>query len=375
MQFSYISDENELVQYCQQASSKDLVCIDTEFVRTRTLFPNLGLLQIYDGEQLALIDPEAIADLSPFWQLLQNPDVLKVIHSCSEDLEVFLRAGQCRPVNMLDSQIAMAFLGHGLSMGYAAMIKHYLGLELDKSESRTDWLKRPLSQRQLEYAAADVYHLYQICDRVIDEINEAGFYQALMMESEWQIEKKFSPIDPLKLYLDNKSAWKLQPRNLAILQHLLAWRYEQAVRRNLPLTFVAKDATLFTLAYKNPKSVGAMANFEGIDILDIRHKGKAMLNVMRKVNELPDDELPKQMSRLDSYPNYKNTFKAVKQKLTELAAQNNLDIAVVAGKRQIHQLLTWHWQLNEQSEQSVELLQGWRGELFAQPVRDFLQSL
>ncbi len=156
----YIEDSEQLHLICQRYAQAKILAIDTEFVRTRTLYPKLGLIQINDGETLALIDPVAVSDLTVFWQLLENPNIQKVLHACSEDLEVFLTAGNCRPVNLIDSQIIMAFLGHGISMGYAAMIAHYTDIELDKSESRTDWMKRPLTQKQLDYAAADVEHLF-----------------------------------------------------------------------------------------------------------------------------------------------------------------------------------------------------------------------
>ncbi|KGJ87477.1 ribonuclease D [Thalassotalea sp. ND16A] len=374
MQFTYIQDQQELLRYCQQVSHAEVLAVDTEFVRTRTLYPNLGLIQAYDGNELALIDPVAIDDLEPFWQLLRDESLLKVIHSCSEDLEVFLQSGNCKPANMIDSQVIMSFLGHGLSMGYAAMIKHYLTLELDKSESRTDWMKRPLSESQLHYAAADVLHLHQICERLFSDINQVGFYQAAKLETQQQIEKKFTAIDADLLYLENKQAWKLQPQQLLFLQHLLAWRYEQAVARNLPLSFVAKEHTLMILAQRNPQSVGAMANYDGVDILDVRHKGKAMLNVLKTANKEPVEVYPARLTRLDSYPNYKQVFKAVKQKIAELAKQQDLDPQIVAGKKQIHQFLSWFWQLNQQKIEKVDLLTGWRGQLFAKALAEFADN-
>jgi len=146
---TYIEDHASLVELCHKLAKADVLAIDTEFVRTRTLYPKLGLIQVNDGENLALIDPVAINDLSPFWQLLTDEKICKVLHACSEDLEVFLTAANCRPVNLIDSQIMMSFLGHGLSMGYAAMVNHYLAIEVDKSESRTDWMKRPLTPNNL----------------------------------------------------------------------------------------------------------------------------------------------------------------------------------------------------------------------------------
>ncbi|WP_068547128.1 ribonuclease D [Thalassotalea crassostreae] len=376
MQFIYIEDFETLEQYCQSARQQKLVAVDTEFVRTRTLYPNLGLLQAYDGKQLALIDPVAIDDLTPFWQLLMDENCQKIIHSCSEDLEVFLHSGNCKPANMIDSQILLSFLGHGLSMGYAAMVKHFLDIDIDKSESRTDWMKRPLTERQLDYAALDVWYLHQIAPKIIEHASDAGFLTAATEETQAQIDKKFTPIDATKLYLDNKQAWKLKPQQLNLLKALLTWRYEQAVKRNLPFSFVAKDHTLMIVAQRNPQNVGAMASYDGIEILDVRHKGKAMLNVLRAANKIPAEQYPQVLTRLDSYPGYKQIFKQVKLKLTSLAQQHNLDVQVVAGKRQINQFLCWFWKLNEQHNhpEKVELINGWRKEMFKDELVAFAES-
>ncbi|TKB44096.1 ribonuclease D [Thalassotalea mangrovi] len=373
MQAEYIQDQSALDSFCQSINHDAVLAIDTEFVRTRTLFPNLGLIQACDGNRLVLIDPVSIEDLSPFWRLLQDPSILKVIHSCSEDLEVFMHAGNCQPVNMLDTQIAMSFLGHGLSLGYAAMIQHFLGIELDKSESRTNWMKRPLSDRQLEYAAADVSYLHQIIDQLLQEIGDAGWLQQAMQDSAQMIERKFQPVDEYNLYLDNKQAFKLNSSQLLLLQHLYAWRYRMAVKRNLPLNFIAKDHTLLTMARRKPGNVGAMASYEGVDILDVRHQGKAMLMVIKKAMSLPPEHFPKPISRLDSYPGYKNIFKNLKTYLGRLAARHNLDLPVVAGKKHMNQYLSWFWQLNDQDvhPEQVDLINGWRGELFKDDLLKF----
>ncbi|WP_371372796.1 ribonuclease D [Thalassotalea aquiviva] len=375
MQHIYIQDSKTLLEYCQQAAKAEVLAIDTEFVRTRTLIPKLGLIQAYDGHTLALIDPVLTDDLSSFWQLLADPTLLKIIHSCSEDLEVFLHSGQCRPANMLDSQIAMAFLGHGLSMGYAAMVKHFLDIDLDKSESRTDWMKRPLSAKQLEYAAADVYYLHQISTTVIELVKTAGWYDAVMSDTDAMVDKKFSKTDPMALYLDFKGAWRLKPRQLLRLQYLLQWRYELAQKKDLPYSFIAKDHTLLIVAENNPKSVGAMASYEGVEILDVRHKGKAMLSVLNQVNQVPESEEPSAIKRLDNHPGYKQIFKRLKSFVQQLAKEQDLDIQVVAGKKQLNQFLAWYWKINQAGNQDqVELLSGWRQVLFADKLMAFAHN-
>jgi len=376
MHYQLIEDQNSLNSLCEQLVKAKVLAIDTEFVRTRTLYAKLGLLQVCDGEQLALIDPLAIDDLSPFWALLTNESITKVLHACSEDLEVFLTAGDCKPVNLIDSQIMMSFLGHGLSLGYAAMVKHFTDIELDKSESRTDWTKRPLTEKQLNYASADVDHLFSIYPKLLAEITQAGFLAYAQLETQNMIDKKFTPIIESEMYLNIKMSWRLNPKQLNSLKYLASWRFQQAKKRDLPIGFVAKDHTLMALAQSNPNSVSAMLALEGVETLDIRHKGKAMLAVLAQADKAEVSSYPKKITRLDEYPGYKQIFKKVKTFLITASEQNGLAIENVASKKQINQFLTWQFDLNgaRNSSASVELITGWRNELLGQTLLDFAQQ-
>lgn len=372
----YVEDSEQLHLVCQRYSQASVLAIDTEFVRTRTLYPKLGLIQINDGKTLALIDPVALLDLSPFWQLLENPNVQKVLHACSEDLEVFLTAGNCQPLNLIDSQIIMSFLGHGISMGYAAMIAYYTGIELDKSESRADWMKRPLTQKQLSYAAADVEHLFNILPRLMADIEQSGWLAAVKEESEVMVERKFKAIDESQLYLNVKMAWRLNPPQLYRLQQLTIWRYQQAKLKDRPIGFIAKDHTLLALAQINPSNVGAMSSIEGVELLDIRHKGNAMLTVLKRVAEAQDIKLPKQITRLDEYPGYKQNFKKVKNYINKLSTQTNLLTENLASKKQINQFLSWHFKLNdaENNPNMVDIMRGWRKPLLGDKLLAFVEN-
>ena len=376
MHYQLIEDQVSLNNLCEQLAKAKVLAIDTEFVRTRTLYAKLGLLQVCDGEQLALIDPLAIEDLSPFWQLLTNANITKVLHACSEDLEVFLTAGNCQPVNLIDSQIMMSFLGHGLSLGYAAMVKHYTDIELDKSESRTDWTKRPLTEKQLAYASADVDHLFYLYPKLLAELTQAGFLDYAKLETQNMIDKKFTPVDESKMYLNIKMSWRLNPKQLNLLKHLATWRFQQAQKRDLPIGFVAKDHTLMALAQSNPTSLSAMLNLEGAEALDIRHKGKAMLAVLAKADNAEVGDYPEKINRLDDYPAYKQIFKKVKAFLVQVSERNGLAIENIASKKQINQFLTWQFDLNGtgSSSNKVELLSSWRDELFGEALITFAKQ-
>ncbi|TPH12570.1 ribonuclease D [Litorilituus lipolyticus] len=373
MTYQYIDDQKDLELLCRKLSQATMLAIDTEFVRTRTLYAKLGLLQVSDGEVLALIDPIAVSDLTPFWQLLTDPAILKVLHACSEDLEVFMTAGDCKPENLIDTQIMMSFLGHGLSVGYAAMVKHYTDIELDKSESRTDWTKRPLSQRQLVYASADVEHLYALYPTLLAETQQSGFLDYAKEESQALIDKKFTAIDDNVLYRSIKLAWRLNPVQLNRLKHLTRWRYQQAKKRDLPIGFIAKDHTLMALAQYNPRSTSAMLQLEGPEQLDIRHKGKAMLAVLKQAEQDDEGSYPAKVRRLDEYPGYKQIFKNVKQFVAKVSKEKGIPVENLASKKQINQFLSWHFKLldSDQVADRIDLLFGWRKDVLGDALLKF----
>lgn len=368
MKEHFISDEQALANICQYYSQQKVLAVDTEFVRTRTFFPKLGLIQVSDGEQVALIDPIAIDNLSAFWSLIDDQNIVKVIHACSEDIEIFIQQGKCQPKNVIDSQIVMSFLGHGLSLGYANMVEHYLGISLDKSDSRTDWTKRPLSESQQQYAKADVVHLAKLFPKLMSDLEKTPWKHAVVEETQHLINKKMQLVDVEQLYTQVKMAWKLHPAQLNNLKFLAKWRYEQATTRDLPLSFVAKDPTLTACAQYAPISVGAMARLNGVDMLDVRHRGKHILSVLRQAAKVEESDYPSRIKRIDSFPAYKQNYKKIKEFIASVANDLNLSTENLASKKQINQFMSWYYKQNI-AEQDVELLSGWRFVIFGEMLK------
>lgn len=161
-EIQWIRDDASLAQQCREWRTQPYLALDTEFMRVDTFYPAAGLVQVGDGRQEWLIDPLLIQDWSPFAELLEDERVVKVLHACSEDLEVFLRLTGSLPVPLFDTQLAAAYLGMAHSMGYSKLVKEVLDIDLPKDETRSDWLQRPLTEMQMRYAADDVQHLAQV---------------------------------------------------------------------------------------------------------------------------------------------------------------------------------------------------------------------
>ncbi len=194
------------------------------------------------------------------------------------------------------------------------------------------------------------------------------------------IERKFTPINEEQLYRQVKLAWRLNAKQMNNLQHLVKWRYQQAKMRDLPLGFVVKEHTLMAVAANNPQSLSAMSKLDGAEVLDIRHKGKAMLAVLKQASQVNEADYPQKIQRLDEYPGYKQTFKSVKSFINSLSEKHDLAIENLASKKQINQFLTWYYDLNEAKKLSSDtgaypdILTAWRNELFGQALQKFADN-
>lgn len=362
-QWQWIDTEAALATLCQRSRDEEYVVLDTEFVRTRTYHAQLGLVQLYNGTDLALIDPLAIQDLTPLWQLIADETVVKVLHSPSEDLEIFAHLGGVVPQPLFDSQTAGVLLNLGAPMGYGKLVHHYLGLELDKGESRTDWLKRPLSSAQLQYAAADVYYLHQIYPQMRAQITAMGRLDWLWQEGQRACRGRLTVEDPAKAYLKVKNAWQLKPEQLAVLRSLAAWRLGVAQRKDLALNFVVKDAVLLNLAKRAPRSYHYLQQLDGLDARTLQRYGKALLAAIAEA-DLSNLPAPIDPTGLD--PDFREAVALVRSALLQVAEQNKVQPEFLASKKLVSQYVNFLWQ--EQTGNTPEVLQGWRGEICAEPL-------
>ncbi|MCL1039101.1 ribonuclease D [Shewanella submarina] len=361
--FQYIDNQAALDELVALYRETDLLVLDTEFVRTRTYYARLGLIQAYDGKHLALIDPLAVDDLSGFWDLLKDPKITKLVHSCSEDLEVFARYGKCQPEPLFDSQIAAALCGWGHGLGYAKLVEQQLNIVLDKGESRTDWMKRPLTPAQLQYAANDVYYLYQLYPALKAEVERQGRMDWVWEEGKRLTKGRLDKPNADEAYLRIKNAFQLTPKQLAVLKSLATWRLNKALQRDLALGFVMKDHGLIALARKQPKDIASLLRMNEVTEQEKRLHAREVLQAIAAADL---DNPPEALDVLALRPGYKAAFKAVKAVLIAICESREVPEELLASKRHIHDFLQWH--LDGRGEQLPLLLTGWRGDLAAVPL-------
>ncbi len=372
LDYQLITSDSALQRICEQARTRKEVALDTEFIRTHTYYPQLGLMQLYDGENLSLIDPLVIREWQPFCQLLQDKNVVKFLHAGGEDIEVFLHFFNQLATPMIDSQILAAFTGHNLSCGLATLVKQYCGVELNKNASRTDWLMRPLSEEQCHYAAADVFHLLPLAKQLVAETVAAGWMEAVEYECLLLVHRRSQILDPALAYRKIARAWQLSIPELACLQKLAEWRLNEARERNLAVNFVIREERLWKVARYRPTSLGEL-NSLGLSRLEVHSHGKALLESVAQGNLAPEKLLLPLATTLFEQHNYKEAFKEIKKKVQLTSLTCGLNSELLASRRQINQLLKWHWQ-PKSTEQLPELITAWRAELLASPLQEILKK-
>ena len=366
--FKLITEDSALAEVCAFARQQSAVALDTEFVRTRTLYPQLGLVQLYAGDEVALIDPTTIQDFSPFIALLADDHVTKVLHACGEDLEVFQHTFQQLPQPMCDTQVMANFLGFANSPGFATLVQQYFQIEIDKGASRTDWLARPLSDTQLRYAAADVWYLLPLYQQMQAQLAQTEWQSAVKNECEFLLNKRaHSGKDPDTAYFAIPNAWKLNSLELMRLKILAKWRMQEAMKRDLALNFVVRSENLWAVAKYTPKSISALLEL-GLSTSEVRIHGKKLLQLLEQVKRIDPKDYHPMIQRLTDDPRYKTALKALQQKLKEITPEN-LPQELIASRRSLENLMKWHW-LNATKEDLPELLQGWR-----QPFGDALLNV
>ena len=286
--FAYVDRDDVFAAAVARWRRGDVIAIDTEFIRTRTFFPIPALYQIATDDELAVIDPLRVSDWSQFKGLLEDAAVVKVVHACSEDLEVFARHMAATPINLFDTQIASGFITTAFSPSYADLVKRHTGIEIGKHETRSDWLARPLRDEQLHYAVEDVQHLLTIYRAQTAELLRLG--RLSWFDEEMHDRVGFSLIDPQLCYQNVRKAWRCDARQLGRLQLLCAWRERYAREKDLPRGHVVKDEQLVELVMQ--KAIDRDGVQRLLEPAAVRRHSREILALAQQADALPDDALP-----------------------------------------------------------------------------------
>jgi len=370
----YIDTTEGLNQACQKLGNASVLCVDTEFHRESTYYPEFALIQVASREACYLIDPVAIADLSHLWALMHNPDILKVFHAVRQDAEIILKESGALPLPLFDTQVAAALLGYGLQVGFGNLVQRITGKNLPKAESFTDWLKRPLRPAQLIYAADDVIYLMPVYQHLHEQLQARGRLAWLKEEQAILCSEKTYNNDQGSVFWRVKGVNKLKPKQLAVLRELAAWREQQAKNRDIPRRRIIGDEPLLALARKAALSIEQLSGIRGLNSGIARRFGEDMLHAWQQGQQCPESEWPRPKA---SHRNSEGTEMRLEllSALVRLRAEEvSIAANILAGKQDIAALASWanHGSSSMEKLSDNPCLHGWRKELIG---NDMLRML
>ncbi len=355
--YTSIRTNAALAAAAERWAAAPVLGLDTEFVRTNTFYHRLGLIQVADGETSWLVDPLAARDLSPLAKVFRSPGV-KVLHSASEDIEVFYRALGVLPEPLFDTQIAGALAGAGAFLSYQKLVAAYLGVELAKEETRTDWLVRPLSPGQLAYAAEDVAYLVPLYERLKADLEALGRLDWALEDSAALLDTSRFQEDDESAYLRVKGAGRLDRRQLGALQTLSSWREKEARRRDLPRNFVLKEGLLLDLAVRRPTEEKDLKRLPSFDARQAARDGSTWLQLLEQAGARPESELPPRITGKPFLPAARAVETRLRDKVRARATELNVPPEILAPRRALEALLRLN--LGKADPRLPRELEGWR---------------
>jgi ribonuclease D len=353
-----ISSTDELDSLCARLRAERFVTVDTEFMRERTYWPELCVVQLASDSEVAVVDALAPGiDLAPLGALLADTAVEKVFHACRQDIEIFVMLFGDVPRPLFDTQVAAMVAGFGDQVGYDALVSSLTGGQIDKAHRFSDWSARPLSPAQVNYAAADVTHLRRVHEKLRARLDKDG-------RLEWVAEEMALLADPATYRPDPETMWeRLRPRTnnrrmLGVLRAIAAWREREAQRSNIPRQRMLKDEALLEIAAIAPDSTDALARARGISRGFADGKmGVSLIAAIAEAKSLPDDALPAAPANRDGPKPSPALVALLKVLLAAKCEQHHVAPKLVASSDDIDRLAT-------EDAPDVPALQGWRHDVF-----------
>jgi ribonuclease D len=352
VQAEYIDTTEALAAFCEKLAGAPWLALDTEFLREKTYYPKFCLLQIAAGEQVACIDPLALPSLEPLASLLYDENIVKVLHSGRQDLEIFHLLYGRPPAPLFDTQLAAPLLGMNEQIGYAALVQEVLGVHLGKTHSRTDWSRRPLSAEQLTYAADDAIYLGQVYEKIRPQLESMG-------RLAWLAQDFAELANPETYRNPPELAWRriggvqqLKSKPLSVLQALAAWREDAAREMDLPRGWIVKDEALLDIARRLPKSVEDIKDIRGLPERMLQKHGAHICKLAQAALQKPPQTLEMKRSSGIKSADREALLDLLQAVVRLRAAENALNPSILAGRKDLEQLLD--------GEGQARMLSGWR---------------
>ena len=368
----YINTDEQLISFCSQIEDSQWLAIDTEFVREKSYYHHLGLIQVLGNSVCAAIDPIAIKNLDCLMKVLKNKSVLKVFHAGKQDLEILNRLCGTVISPIFDTQVAASLLGWGSQISFAKVVQKTIGKKIYKAETYTDWCRRPLSSSQIEYALDDVRYLGPVYEKLLEKLKKANRLEWLKDEFfSLEDSKKYELPDPQTQYIRIKNFRNLRPRNLAVLIELSAWRELEARKRDCHPRSIIRDEPLLEIARTLPKDCNSMNSIRGLYQKEINKSGKMILEAIKRGRSTPEEKIPKcpEIKKYSTQPGVEELLAAyVQMRAVEL----KIEATVLADRKLIHDSVIRFEQNEPLNENSIFF--GWRHQLIGKTFLEILNG-
>ena len=365
MEFRVLTTTQELISFCKSSQDAGWLALDTEFIREKTYYPNLCLVQIASARDIVCVDTIAINDLSPLRELLYQPSITKIFHSASQDLEIFVNLYDAVPTPMFDTQVAASLLGYGEQVSYAHLVNEICGVELDKSLSRTNWENRPLSEKEIRYAVDDVKYLAKVYLHLKDKLseNERSHWAEFECNTLSALEKY--KVDPEKIWKTVKGAGKLEPQQLIVLKQLAQWREHQAIAENKPRRWILSDKALRNLAIEQPRDFNSLQQIED---LYSEHAGyaKILLDEIKTAQTLPEEVWPEAKLAGPLSNEQRKLVKQAQGLIRERAEELNISPSLLATRSVVEKLI--------RGKRELDILSSWKKDLIGDELVELIET-
>ena len=361
----YIDNEQALSAFCQSLADADVLAVDTEFIREKSYYAKLCLIQIATDTQVACIDPITIKNIDPLLDILYDKGKLKLMHAARQDLEIFYFQRGSLPCPIFDTQIAATVLGHGDQIGYSTLIETFSGIKLDKAHARTDWQQRPLQTAQLQYAADDVRYLIQAYPLIHDELVKLGRLDWLDEDFHTLCQPALYEVDENRLWQRVSGHQRIKGKQLAMLQQLAIWREQQAKQHDRPRKWIMSDDLLIALVKQCPASPAELNNIRGMPPRLIEQHTDTLLALLAKGANTPREDWPK-INVLRTTAEQDALCDTLMGLLRHKANENKISPVALGTRKEIEKIIL--------GERDTPLLHGWRKELAGQAILEMLQG-
>jgi ribonuclease D len=363
----YITDTAALEELLEHAGRAQVVGLDTEFMRERTYWARLCLIQLATDDTVAIVDPLAIPDLTPLASLLSAPNVVKVFHAGSQDLEIFFREFGLATAPVFDTQLAATLAGFPQQVGYGALVKETLGVSLDKGDTYTDWSKRPLSGTQIEYAMNDVRYLPSLYRTLHDELERGN-------RLTWLADDFAELSDPATYMVDPDEQWRrlkrlssLNRRQLAMAREVAAWREREAQRRNVPKRWLLGDEAVIEIARRSPKGPNDLEAIRGVSDKLPKAAYRSVLEAVQAGLKVPDEELPSLPKRKRPAQDIDGAVDLMVALTRLRAREHGVAMPLLASRADLERLAAG-------DREASPLLEGWRATMLGNELVNLLDG-